>query len=148
MKKNITQPLASMPDHLIHSPLRSISWCIVLRRADGPQADPAVWPPDSSADKRKHSGCEFMTMKKLLPGFRCVAQVSDHFIFTANSEEMLFEVKVHEDTAHSPHVNAVTERQAQENFWSPDEERRRVRGQLAKWEGKKKKREYSGGDMG
>lgn len=39
---------------------------------------------------------------------------------------MLFEVKVHEDTAHSPYVNAVTEGQAEEHFWSPDEERQRV----------------------
>lgn len=47
-----------------------------------------------------------------------------HFIFTASSEEMFFEVKVHEDTAHPPRVNTVTERQAEEHFWSPDKERR------------------------
>lgn len=76
MKKNITQPSASMLDHQIHSPLQSISWCIVLQWADGPQADPAAWPLDSPADKSKHSGCEFMTMKKLLSAFGCVAQVS------------------------------------------------------------------------
>lgn len=69
-----------------------------------------------------------MTMKKLLllvldVWLRCL---SDHFIFTANSEEILFEVKVHENTSHSPHVNAVTERQAEKHFWSPDEERPRV----------------------
>lgn len=47
---------------------------------------------------------------------------------------MLFEVKEHEDTAHPPHVNAIAERQAEEHFWSPDEEKRAesVRGQHVK----------------
>lgn len=53
MKNKITQPLASMLDHQIHSPLQSISLCIVLQRAGGPQADPAAWPPDSSAKKKQ-----------------------------------------------------------------------------------------------
>lgn len=49
---------------------------------------------------------------------------------------MLFEVKEHEDTAHPPHVNAIAELQAEEHFWSPDEERRAEsdRGQHVKRE--------------
>lgn len=48
--------------------------------------------------------------------------VPHHFIFRANSEEIFFKVKVHEYTAHPPHVNTVAERQAEEHFGSPDKE--------------------------
>lgn len=41
------------------------------------------------------------------------------FISTSGSEKVVTEVEEREDAAGSPHVDAMTERQAEEYLWSP-----------------------------
>lgn len=103
-----------MLNHQVLSPPRSISWCVFLDGAGGPQADPGAGLPVASVGTKKTK-----SFTKSPDGSRGLSGALPYrFISAFGSEKVVTEVKESKDAAGCPHVDAVTERQAEEDLWS------------------------------